>query len=396
MVHELLSVDYHQQDTNYYCGAACAQMVLESIGAGILDQVPLYSDNHSHSTIESGWASGPDGLTWTMNNRKPASFANYFVLDALGSEDLISRKLIWTIHHYQVAPIALVFGSAHWIVIHGYDASASPANWADTSYAIVSFDVNNPWPPTPTPSPPPPHTASDVCGSGGIRGVANENISYATWQSTYMTGASGGHWSGQFVAVCDPEPPPTEHGQRERARERQYRDELLASDAAIEFAFQGLKQYGLTERESWAPALRGASPAKPVLVERLDRPGTYYYIVPMGPGDGTLSVAVSVDATYGDYHQAVALPQAGPNFLTSLARTPRTLLGRAIDLPDLAGQLVLRKGLYCEYPVLVWRPCLESLSPFYPFRMISVGDHHVYIRSDGAVFTQLHTDVRGI
>lgn len=27
----------HQQDTGYYCGAAVAQMILDSIGPGILD-----------------------------------------------------------------------------------------------------------------------------------------------------------------------------------------------------------------------------------------------------------------------------------------------------------------------------------------------------------------------
>ena len=396
MVHKLLSVDHHQQDTDYYCGAACAQMVLQSIGAGVLDQVSLYNDNHAHSTIESGWASGPDGLNWTMNDRKPASFGNYFVLYSLGSEDLISRKLIWTIHHYQVAPIALVYGWAHWIAIVGYDASANPSNYADTSYSINAFDVNNPWPPTPSPGPPPPHSTADVCGSGGMRGVANENISYATWQSTYMTGVPGGHWSGQFVAVCDPEPPPVEHGQRAPTRERREGGELLGSDAAIEFALRGIKEYGLREQKPWAAALRGTTPGKPVIVERLDRPGNYYYIVPMGPDERTISAAVSVDAIHGDYQQAVALPEAGPNFLASLGRTPRSIIGRALELPDEAGHLRLRKGMYCEYPVLVWRPCRESLSPFYPFRMITVGDHRVYIRSDGEVFTHLHTDGRGI
>ncbi len=32
-----LSVVYHQQDADYYCGAACAQMVLHEIGAGLLN-----------------------------------------------------------------------------------------------------------------------------------------------------------------------------------------------------------------------------------------------------------------------------------------------------------------------------------------------------------------------
>ena len=75
---ENLVVEHHQQHTDYYCGAACAQMVLRSIGAGLLDQVGVYGDNHSHSTLDAGvnWATGPDGLTWTMNDRRPPSFSN--------------------------------------------------------------------------------------------------------------------------------------------------------------------------------------------------------------------------------------------------------------------------------------------------------------------------------
>ena len=33
---------------------------------------------------------------------------------------------------------------------------------------------------------------------------------------------------------------------------------------------------------------------------------------------------------------------------------------------------------------------MESLSPYYPFHMIIIGDHRLYIRSDGKVFTELH------
>ena len=58
---EVLSVRYHQQDTDYYQGAARAQMVLDPIGAD-LDQVGLYADNHAHSTLDGHtWYTGPDG-----------------------------------------------------------------------------------------------------------------------------------------------------------------------------------------------------------------------------------------------------------------------------------------------------------------------------------------------
>jgi hypothetical protein len=397
---EILSVRYHQQDTDYYCGAACAQMVLDSIGAGILDQVGLYADNHAHSTLDSyTWYTGPDGLTWTLNDRRPASFSNYFVLFELTSEDLISRKIIWTIHHYKVAPVALVFGWAHWIVVRGYDASAAPSAYSDTSYSINAFYVNNPWPPTPSPAPPPPHTNTDPCGSGGTRGVANEHIAYATWQSTYMTGVPLGHWSGKFIAVCDPEPPPTDHGERRRNPRRPTGEKLLTPRRAMDAARRGLGQYGLAEHADFKKALDGAEPGEPVLVERLDRPGSYYFIVPMGRDASELSAAVGVDARYGDYMQTIALSQRGqPSHLAALDRDTvlRRLRDSPIELPEPRGHLILRDNLFCVYPALVWKPCRESLSPFYPFRMISVGEHRIYVRSDGRVFTQLHDDVRGI
>ena len=147
-----------------------------------------------------------------MNNRKPPGSNYYFVIyPNVNSKDAISRKIVWTIHHYKVAPIALVFGSAHWIVVRGFDASAAPTTYDDTSYSIDGFYVNNPWPPvpsfyappTPPPPPPPPHSVGDGCGTGGNRGVADEHITYQKWQDTYMTGVNFGHWNGQFVAVCD-------------------------------------------------------------------------------------------------------------------------------------------------------------------------------------------------
>ena len=68
---------YHTQDTSYYCGAACDMMVLAEIGVNYssLDQDDLYSSNHSHNA-QSNWYSDPEGIKYTLNNRKPASFAN--------------------------------------------------------------------------------------------------------------------------------------------------------------------------------------------------------------------------------------------------------------------------------------------------------------------------------
>jgi hypothetical protein len=61
-VHEQLTVPYHQQDTDVYCGAACAQMVLDSIGAGIQAQDGIYTDERNHTNELASWYNPPDGL----------------------------------------------------------------------------------------------------------------------------------------------------------------------------------------------------------------------------------------------------------------------------------------------------------------------------------------------
>ncbi len=405
-----LNVAYHQQDTSYYCGAACAQMVLDSIGAGLLDQDDLYHDNHSHSVAEPGWATGPDGLEWTMNDRRPAGH-NSFVNFALSSEDYISRKICWTIHHYQVAPIALVFGWAHWIVVRGYRASADPSSSGDTSYTINDFDVNNPWPPVPSlydPSlaPPPPHNNNtDGCGTGGNRGIANENIPYSEWQNTYMTGVPSGYWSGKFIAVCDPEPPPTTRGQLRLHLRRFPGLELITSEAAAELAITSLQEAGLYSRGgSWESGFSNTQPDKPLLVQRLDRPDSYYYIVPMKRGNEDAASAVRLDARFGDYLGAV-VPSESRGGGLSAARLSLTLSQEAafeilasqrIELGPEFGRLRIRRNFVVPYSTLVWKPCLESLSPYYPFYMYIVGSKRLYVRVDGQTFTELHDDVRGI
>ncbi len=406
-VHETLSVSYHQQDTDYYCGAACAQMVLDSIGGGLQSQDGIYVDERNHTSELASWYNPPDGLQWVLNDRRPVGFGGWFALYSLATEDAISRKLCWTIHHYGVAPIAMVYGGDHWIVVRGFEASAAPTESGDTSYSISAFDVNNPWPPTPSasappPPPPPPHSAGDGCGSGisdGVnRGLANEHIAYSAWKSTYATANKyGSLWNGQHVAVCDPDPPAEGPGKQEPSkRSRGHR--LVRPGAAIKGALAGLERHGLPDREDWQPALRGAEPGTPVLVQRLDEIDSYYFIVPFTRGRKGVTAAVAVDGWSGDYRQAISVPPEGSSILSALESKAvlDLILGQTLELEGRQGRLPVRKEAYSLYPALVWRPCLESLSPFVPFHMLTVGAHRIYVRPDRQIFTFLHTDTPGI
>jgi hypothetical protein len=398
-MNEELSVGYHQQDTDYYCGAACAQMVLHTVGQPLLSQDDLYNDNHGHSVEPASWSTPPDGLQWTLNNRQSAG--KYFALDSLESEDAISRMLCWTIHYWRVAPIALVQAGNHWVVVHGYTASAAPNSSGDLSYTISSFDIRNPWPPTPTPGPPPPHSDGDVCGSGGDRGVADINVSYANWQTDYMTANTyGNQWLGKYVAVCDPSPPPN-YGERPLPERRRPFDgtRLLSSSEVREDLIVRVREAGLLESERWSRVFEDVETAEAVLVQRLTLPDSYYWIVPVHDTSGGLRAAVSIDARFGDYQSAIKANEPGVNL--HRFRQSEELLDHVhehrIELPAHAGRLVVRREAVSIHPALVWKSCRESLSPFYPFRMITAGSTRVYVRIwDGAIFTSLTTDLGGI
>jgi hypothetical protein len=345
-----------------------------------------------------------------MNDRTPSgnptSLPNghpWFALDAEPNEDTISRLIAWTIHHWRVAPIAMVYHSQHWIVVRGYTASDAPASWDDPSISISGFDVNNPWPPVPSwynPSlaPPPPHSGSDGCGSGGDRGQADEHLSYAVWQSTYMTGIDFGHWLGQYVAICDPHPPTFRIGARGFAQERLRSEGFLSAEVAVSRAREGLAVYGLADRKNYAGVLKRAKWGTPVLVQRLDHPNQFYYVVPVAENERSTPLAVVVDALSGIYLQSAINPHPGQTVFTTLEREAalKSVAGRVVELPDRMGRLRIRPEALCFYPHLVWKPCRESLSPYYPFYMFATGANRIYVRSDGAIFTELHDTDHGI
>ena len=83
-----------------------------------------------------------------------------------------------------------------------------------------------------------------------------------------------------------------------------------------------------------------------------------------------------------------------PNQLTRLL-LPRSeiiekLLKVPIDLGDKLGRIILRDGAFCLYPIMVWKPCYESRSPYYPFYMITVGGRNIYVGYDGKIYPTLH------
>ena len=120
---------YHAQDTGYYCGAACAMIILAEIGVqyASLDQDDLYESNHTHNGL-GGWDTDPIGLCFTLNNRRPASFLpRSFVVHKRPTDAEGTRDVVFALSHDKVSAAVLVFERGHWNVVCGLQTDVDPA-----------------------------------------------------------------------------------------------------------------------------------------------------------------------------------------------------------------------------------------------------------------------------
>jgi hypothetical protein len=389
---------YHTQDTSYYCGAACAMMILNEIGVPYpsLDQDDLYASNHSHNA-RSGWYTDPYGLCYTLNDRRPASFLpNYFVVHKRLTEAEGTRDVAFTLYHYQVSPAILVYHCAHWNVVCGVQTDVDPTSGP---YVVEGFWLNNPvWDSSVSY-----HDGSDTCGSGGVHGVANEFVTYAEWQNNRFNGCAYDDSSGatQWISVCDPEPATIELPRGIDIRYLANGKRLIPPQQVAKLAMRGLVQYRLAESKFGAEGLRRGRFGTSRLVHRLDRPHDFYYLAPW-ERDGRIVGMVDVDARFGIFKSLRLLNRPAKDWLIGGGAEKRLgealarlVDGKTFELGEEKGRFKVYPGTYCIPPVLVWKPCRESWSPHLPFYHLAIGGNSLYVRVDGHVFTHL-TSGRGV
>lgn len=381
---------YHTQDTGYYCGAAAAMMILAEIGVNYsnLDQDDLYNSNHNNNA-QSGWYTDPYGLRFTLIDRKPSSFSNTFVVHKPTSEADGSRDIVYTLHKYKVSPAVLVFGCAHWIVVPGVQTDVEPVT--GSTYVIDGFWINNP-----VHEDNEPHSATDVCGSGGVQGSANEFITYADWQTTYFTGCDYDDASGnkQYISVCDPDVRKIE---LPSSREKIFLADgktIIRPKEALRFAHTGLEEYGLVKNELVARSLDGTEPGEPLLVLRLDKINSYYYLVPWEK-NGVVTAMTRLDARFGFFSGIRLVGDQTKAKMITRNKVMKYVSEMRLDLPEKLGRFRLFPETACLSPTLVWQPCWESWSPNLPFYQLTIGNIVIYIRMDGKIFTKLTMTGRG-
>jgi len=187
------------------------------------------------------------------------------------------------------------------------------------------------------------------------------------------------------------------------AREMAFTPSLLISpEEAQAGAQRGFEGFGLLQRQDWRSRLwddtrHAPRPLRqPLLVQRLDDKDDVYYLVPVGSSDGAIEAAARVDGLSGEYLEASAFVPGGPerswgsmiaDWRTE-ADTRRLIAGRRADREHHTATST-GAGSVRVHPSFVWKPCVESRSPFYPFRLVAIGDRQRYVRIDGKEFDSL-------
>ena len=150
---------------------------------------------------------------------------------------------------------------------------------------------------------------------------------------------------------------------------------MISPDAAVVAAQRGLEQVDMRDSPAMAAVRSSGDPGSPILVERLDKPGQPYYLVPWHDPRGIVLI-VQVDATSGSMSS------------TALVKTPL----RRLTISDGEAQRIVSERLgvpVLGQPKLVWAPCRESASPFQPFYQVPIVGGQAFVDMLGTLHVNL-------
>jgi hypothetical protein len=402
MADSLVNVPYAHQEKTYYCGPATLQMALSALGvaspatapswqqqlwnqikAGTVGALPSgqMMEDPTFTTPVCEWCSIIGWKCWTttptvlrnlLNAQQAVGVYSIFTTD----EQADATGVLLDTIDVNLPAIALVRGWKHWLVVRGYKHNSSGATpvAGRKLNGIYLKDPNVP---------------------------ATNYVTWKTWKKKYLSVVPCGEYEGSFlmvpgvrpgaVTVQQPSVPilmPLRPSVGMTPGATMSNDELLPANEILEHARTAARE--LTEdSDAMRTGLGSADPNKPVLVQNLDEKDSLYYIVNFTRG-GRDTARVALDAKTGELLEASIIDTDHDSLPPFIA--PTEMLERVLaDADRYAAALRFRgrRNMIGQHPVLVWRACMESSSPFLPFYQFSIGDSFVYYRVDGLRCYQL-------
>ena len=404
---------FHSQETLYYCGPATLQMILSALGVAAPSAPPpptwqdlLYEDvkNNTGATRPSGapstptapyfadqkcewcedagwkcWSTTPGVLVYLLNKLQTAGVYSI----TMHTMDIPATGVLLDAIDAKLPGVALVFGWKHWLALDGY-LQDEPGSTLVAGRNLNGVYLRDP-----------------------LATAATHYVNWQKWKSDYLRPVPCGDYM-TFIVVFQavPAPPQTRTPpqappatptnvridpldvQRVTERFRRRHQKLLLKEEAMKLAEAAIAMFR-EKKGRLQVAFTGARAADALLVQRLDDRDRYYYICSFTNDKGE-TARVIVDAHDGTFEEVSGIQEHGhllPPFVSSTAGLER-IQAEAAKTAD-ALRYHVRPGTVGTHPVLVWKPCGESSSPFLPFYEYSVGDSFVYYRVDGRRFDVL-------
>jgi hypothetical protein len=339
-------------------GAASAQMLL---GSADSDQKALALEAHKLGSDEPGWKLAPDSLPKLLNAHGKGGFAFHPDITA----DQALRRVAWSILKDRIAPAVLVWKCRHWALVTGFEADALPRAIDDDAWGPRGVYLRNPFGPT------------------------DHHVDVRSWKAQYQTGVLHGLWRTRRVVVCAGEAAAAAPALRPERDPDFVRREILGPDAIARAAAAAIAGDRFARHPDWRAAAEGAVPGEPMLVSRLNLPSDHAYIVPM-LRTGRPTLLLMLDAYDGSYRESTPVAGEWPASLSEArARLGAMVASGAIAIEGEKEPVQLWPESTSVFPTLVWRPCLESLSPYLPFFQVNAGNRMIHVRLDGKVFGEL-------
>jgi hypothetical protein len=361
-------------------------MLLAADGSDPQRQKDIYATIQANAD-EAGWYSSPGGLGYVLSTELGLVPGDSFQPQGFRARTDFLAALNGAIGGGH-APCALVKGGEHWTIILELEvdqgAGGNPVlrgvHFHDP--AAPSFFTRQ-------------HRVDDTCGRGGYSATAHDHEPAEVWLRDYATpNAVGQMWLDQHVLVTREGVQPAVLLEPEE-EEREQKGQPASPDAVAGAAVAGLKAHRLFEHPYWSSALRQTQPGSPFLVRDLRNGARAYYVTPMerngtARADGQVRwpAAVIVSAHGLEYWRATTIgPQGREDVLGPWnARDVQLSRRRRAVVPPVA---------LIDPPVWVWRPCVESMNPFHPFRLATAGGAVVYVDLAGHVHRALHAGTGG-
>jgi hypothetical protein len=383
---------YKRQISPNFCGPACAQMILESMERSGITQEEIAEKGDTRIPSDhwlkpyAGWPTRPDEMVGmihyfvddrTFNSRTAKTSESFRKLLKFFVEDVSYPPPITPIY----------WKNGHWVILFQHQVNNRRGSFNGYDPEYYSRENANPQDPV------------------VVINIPDTDDSFSTPLNficiVKRPAASGGD-SGRAI---EPSVPPEDFMTNENDDNTSEGSgqqtispiqSFLATDIPKQ-AVEELRAFGVLTDETPQP---GLSPGAPLLVKTPETPGQGYYLIGLETSVGKNRILARLGTETGQYLDSLTIP---PTEYLFGRRSVGTYIYKLV-YEELVGKMN-REAWFRAFEEeisrdnsdgssasnLIWKPCNESTSPFYPFYQVKSGRNTFYVRIDGAVFNKLTT-----